>query len=220
MSVSSRFVSVLALSLGACGEVSSNIDAPSAPPSDAPPIDTPPATKKVFISSLTFFADIGGTAGADSMCQNMAAAAGLVGVYRAWLSTAADPVVNRFTHSSVPYALVNGTVIANSWTDLVDGSPLVHGIDLDEQGRPLPSTGITLCHGTPTCAQTFTGTAPSGAYQGTDNQCLNWTSRVFQNGSLLNTFIGGDSKMNGSEWTVTASGFRCDYQARIYCFQQ
>jgi hypothetical protein len=38
-------------------------------------------------------------------------------------------------------------------------------------------------------------------------------------GGLI-TFTGGDSTMAGREWSTRAVGFRCDFQARIYCFQQ
>jgi hypothetical protein len=100
-----------------CGKVSAH-GSDAAPSVDAAeivdaPIDAAP-TKKVFISSLTFFPDLGGTTGADSQCQNMANGAGLLGVYRAWLSTAADPVANRFNHATVAYVMVDGTLIANN----------------------------------------------------------------------------------------------------------
>jgi hypothetical protein len=217
------------LASAACGKVSEhNVDAPAQADASlvdaAPLIDAPPPSKKAFISSLTFFADFGGTSQADTACQNMAAAAGLVGVYRAWLSTtAADSVVNRFSHSTVPYTLVNGTVIATSFADLVDGT-IAHGIDLTETGVPLTDTGITMCHGAPTCAQTFTNTLADGTVGPTanNNSCLNWTTRIFQPPAPapLNTFIAGDSTMATSSWTLRGSGFRCDFQARFYCFQQ
>lgn len=216
----------------ACGEVQSGVDAPplviDSAVTDTPitidaqeidaPIDAAPV-KRVFISSATFFADFGGPTQADTACQNMANAAGLPGIFRAWVSTPSNPVVGRFTQSTVPYVMVEGTVIANNWTDLTDGA-VAHGIDRTEAGNLLPDTGISMCHGSPTCFQTFTGTMANGSAYTGDDQCLDWTTRIFQNGSVLNTFSGGDSTMAGSEWTLRASGFRCDYQARIYCFQQ
>ena len=193
------------------------VDSPSA---DGPPVVLP-AKKKVFISSLTFFPDLGGTSGADSQCQKMANRAGLTGVFRAWLSTAGDPVVNRFNHATGEYVMVDGTVIADNWTDLTDGS-ITHTIDRTEAGSTLPNTGITNCHGQPTCSSSFTGTKADGTYLDSPGaNCANWTSRVFQppTGGLI-TFAGGSSKMADREWTGSATGFRCDYQARIYCFQQ
>lgn len=220
----------LIVCIAACGKVESNadIDAPAAVVDaavDAPPIDAPPPVKRVFISSLTFFADFGGTAQADAACQNMANGASLSGVYRAWLSTAADSVRNRFNQATIPYKLVDDTLIANDFTDLTDGTH-ANFINLTETGTPLPTSTAT-CHGPPTCFQTFTGTNTDGTASTLDDQCLNWTTRVFQvAGGGLNTFVGGDSTpvnagmTPGSEWTVRASGFRCDFQARIYCFQQ
>lgn len=218
----------------ACGEVTSAVDAPTgtidAPSTidgaqsiDAPPVDAPidaAPVKRVFISSATFFGDFGGPTQADTACQNMANAAGLPGIFRAWVSTTANPVTGRFTHSTDPYVMVNGTMIASDWTDLTDGN-LAATLDRTEAGNVLPNTGITTCHGSPTCFQTFTGTNPDGTAFPSDDQCLNWTTRIFDaGGGNVNTFSGGDSTMAGREWTLRASGFRCDYQARIYCFQQ
>lgn len=218
----------------ACGKVESAADAtPStdapdveidaAPDVDATPVDAPidaAPVKRVFISSATFFPDFGGTNQADTACQNMATAAGLPGTYRAWVSTTSSPVNARFTQSTDPYVMVDGTMIASNWADLTDGT-IAHGIDRTEAGNVLPSTGITNCHGSPTCAQTYTGTNPDGSAYANDDQCLNWTTRIFDaGGGNLNTFSGGDSTYAGREWTIRASGFRCDYQARIYCFQQ
>ena len=75
--------------------------------------------------------NLGGLAGADAICQARAEAAGSLaapGTYLAWLSDAGggvDPPVSpstRFIQASVPYRLVNGTIVAASWSDLVDGS--------------------------------------------------------------------------------------------------
>jgi hypothetical protein len=228
------FVATALFALGfvpACGEIETVVDAPSgqidAPAGqiDAPdvvidaPIDAMPM-KRVFISSQVFFGDFGGPVAADTACQNMATAAGLPGNYRAWVSTQSNSVVGRFTQAQVPYVMTDGTTIASNWTDLTDGN-IAHGIDRNEAGNVLPNTGITNCHGSPTCFQTYTGTNPDGTAFTGDDQCLNWSTRIFDaGGGNLNTFSGGDSTMAGREWTLRASGFRCDYQARIYCFQQ
>jgi hypothetical protein len=211
-----------------CGQVTSNVQDAAPPPVDsadldAPAIDAPAANKKVFISSITLFPDFGGTAAADAICQNLANGAGLPGVFRAWLSVPGDGVLTRFTHATVPYVLVTGAVVANDFTELLGGT-LRHVIDLTESGQPLADTGNQMCHGAPTCGQTFTGTLADGTpFPPTqqDNECRNWTSRIFDNGDgTLNTFVGGDSTMSGREWTARGAGFRCDFQARIYCFQQ
>jgi len=111
-----------------------------------------PQGKTVFVTSQLFDGNFGGGQKvlgypmADQRCQTLAQQAGRAGTYKAWLSgrvdTGAGPlphgVVNRFTQSSVPYALVNGTKVADNWADLADGS-LDHAIDLTEQGTPVGS---------------------------------------------------------------------------------
>jgi len=42
--------------------------------------------KKVFVSSQTYVGNLGGVAGADSLCQGLATAAGLTGTFKAFLS--------------------------------------------------------------------------------------------------------------------------------------
>jgi hypothetical protein len=45
---------------------------------------------------------------------------------------ASSPSV-RFTRSAVPYRLIDGTLIANDWADLTDGT-IAHDLDLTEIG--------------------------------------------------------------------------------------
>ena len=51
----------------------------------------------------------------------------------AWLSDSTASPSSRFTHSSVPYVLPDGTtVVANDWADLTGGT-LQHLINMDEK---------------------------------------------------------------------------------------
>ncbi len=84
-----------------------------------------------FLTSTTQDGDLGGLSGADATCQSLATSAGLPGTYRAWLSDDAQSPSTRFSRSSGPYQLLNGVTIANSWTDLTDGT-LAASIALDE----------------------------------------------------------------------------------------
>ncbi len=77
--------------------------------------------KKVFVSSSAYNGNLGGLTGADAKCNTLAAAAGLSGSFKAWLSDNTGSPSTRFTQSTYPYVLVDGTVIANDWEDLVDG---------------------------------------------------------------------------------------------------
>lgn len=86
--------------------------------------DTPDVLpgKTVFITSQVFNGNLGGLAGADAKCQQLATAAGLGGTYKAWLSDSTTDARDRLTHATVPYRLVDGTTVANDFTDLTDGS--------------------------------------------------------------------------------------------------
>src|ERR1700679_939042 len=92
---------------------------------------TSPTFRRVFISSETFTANLGGASGADVKCNAAALVAGLGGTWAAWLSTSSSTAKQRFVHSAVSWKLLDGTVIANDWNDLVSGS-LEHNIDRDE----------------------------------------------------------------------------------------
>lgn len=78
--------------------------------------------KIVFVTSAKATANYNGLPQADTVCQKLATAAGLSGTFRAWLSNATDSPSTRFTQSTGPYKLVDGTQIADNWTDLTDGT--------------------------------------------------------------------------------------------------
>lgn len=65
----------------------------------------------------------------------MAFAAGLPGEYKAWLAdtTAASAPDQTFFRAPGGYRLVDGTVVADDWFDLTDGT-LQHAISKDEFG--------------------------------------------------------------------------------------
>ena len=79
----------------------------------------------VFATSKLYKGDqLGGLAGADAHCQDLAAQAGLPGVYMAWLSDGDAGPAHRFRKSAQPYILPPGekgvaSVVAQGWLDLV-----------------------------------------------------------------------------------------------------
>src|SRR5262249_28544146 len=80
-----------------------------------------PAPKGIFQSDSHNGA-FGGLAGADTFCQGLATAAGLPGVFKAWLSDSTATAKDRLTHAVGPYVLRHGGVVANDWADLTSGS--------------------------------------------------------------------------------------------------
>jgi cysteine-rich repeat protein len=165
-------------------------------------------SKRVFVTSEMFDGNLGGLDGADQKCQMLADAAGLAGTFLAWISTNEGSPSTRFTQSTTPYTLVDGTEIAPNWAGLIDGS-LAAAINLTELGQPAP-IGNTSCAGggNPTV---WSATTISGGLAGAS--CSNFTSTA--GGGLW----GHAGQFSGS-WTSWCSGGLCSWTSPIYCFQQ
>jgi hypothetical protein len=155
--------------------------------------------KRVFVTAATQGANFGGLEGADALCASEALAAGLEGEFRAWLSTIGSPVAGRFTQSSVPYVLVDGTPIAENWEDLTDGS-LLAPIDIDAAGQ---SQG----------GDVWTGTLPS-AEPFEDDDCAGYASN-----DAGMTGLCGTTRSIGPAWSASQTP-SCDTPLRLFCFQQ
>lgn len=166
------------------------------------PVDCGPC--RVFVTSTTQDGNLGGLAGADALCQNLAASANLPGTYRAWLSDDAQSPSTRFSQSSGPYALLNGVTIATSWTDLTDGT-LAAPITLAENGATFDGLA----------QRAWTNTLANGTGGGTlDENCAGWTTGA--NGSDGDE---GQVAATSDNWTDFASG-TCNNEFHLYCFQQ
>jgi len=121
------------------------------------------ACRRVFVTSATTNGGFGGLAMGDLFSQSLADASGLGGAFKAWLSDRATDAAVRLSHATVPYRLVDGTLVANDWNDLIDGT-LAHAIDLHETGaRAMPAT-----------PDVWTGTTRTGRTTSTD--CTGWSS--------------------------------------------
>lgn len=164
--------------------------------------------KYVFVTSSTTAGNFGGVAAADTICSSLAGGAGLGGTWKAWVSTdSSNDPESRFTHSTIPYRLVNGTIIANDWNDLTDGN-LTNGIILDEAGVDHNGDG-----------HPWTNVEEDGTSTGTTNNCNNWTVDGNGTNGINGWYVGADN-----EWSHTTyynTGLACDsYWFRLYCFQQ
>jgi hypothetical protein len=166
----------------------------------APP---PPAPKLVFATSATFTGDsLGGVAGADAKCAAAAAAAARPGTFLAWLSDDAASPATRFAASASGWALVNGTVVAGNFADLVDGS-LAAAIDVDENGVVLGA------------GRAWTGTQANGASLANpaNTSCSFWTGPAQFGG------ITGFIHTSDSTWSAVGAD-DCANANHLYCFQQ
>ena len=169
--------------------------------------------RRVFQTSLAYTVpQLGSVAGADALCQGLAQDAGLTGTFRAWLSDNNSSPATSWTNVSVgPYALVDDTVVANSWADLVDGV-LLASIDLDEDGV-LAGAGNDTCDFSSNVV--WTNTTQTGALNSGTLDCGNWNDAGSAAGSAWG--LGGRTDTG---WTQACSGGNCGGSAHLYCFEQ
>ena len=131
--------------------------------------------------------DLGGLAGADAHCQQLAQAAGAGGkTWRAYLSTnqgaQGGPVNARDRIGNGPWQNAKGAVIATNVADLHSANnKLGRATALDEKGQPVKMRGDT-----PNQHDILTGSDLEGkAFPGNLNlTCNNWTSSTFGSAML------------------------------------
>jgi hypothetical protein len=125
-----------------------------------------------FITSATGgTGNLGGLAGADKTCQQLAKATGAANrTWRAYLSTSGPNAVNaRDRIGNGPWYNVKGQLIAQNVAELhSDKANINNETALDEQGRPINAQGAPNRH------DILTGSTPDG--RSTDMTCNNWTS--------------------------------------------
>ena len=159
-----------------------------------------PSERRMFVTSTIQSANLGGIAGADELCATQADGAGLDGNFEAWLSTTSSSVSDRLSHDGGPFVLVDGTIVANDWADLVDGA-LLAPINLDAMRQP--RTG-----------DVWTGTLPTGeSYLNGD--CTTFTSES----STVGQALCGSSTSATTTWTNNQPA-RCSSTLRLYCIEQ
>ncbi len=161
--------------------------------------------KTVFVTSAVFDGNLGGLTGADDKCQAEAdGPASIVpsGTYLAWLSDGIDSPDTRFTKTSHPYMLSDGTKIAEDFTDLTDGS-ILHSIDIDPTGKPLSSW-----------RSFWTGTIPDGSTALPNLTCGGWLDPSVRSWGKV-----GVTSHQDDLWTYHYKR-ACSRSYRLACFQQ
>jgi hypothetical protein len=184
--------------------------------------DAGPAFRRVFISSGQWTANLGGALGADALCQSAATAASLGGTWMAWLSTLKDTPVTRFVHSTVPWKLLDGTVIANDWSDLTSGT-LEHNIDRDEHNSLVmwsEGNGITMTSGIAWTSTYIDGT--SMLAHGSPYDCSGFTDGADNMMATPSATVGyiGYSGTYQQIWWTEAGNYQCFDVLSLLCFEQ
>ncbi len=161
----------------------------------------------VFVTKASFKSNMGGLTAADAKCQAEADdPASIVpsGTYLAWLSDGTDSPDTRFTKSSHPYVLPDGTEIAEDYTDLTDGS-IQHFINIDPTGERL---GQKLF---------WTGTWADGTTTPLSVTCTGWKADPLTGHYGMH----GQTNVTTSSWSTRHSNHSCrNSSARLLCFQQ
>ena len=169
----------------------------------------PWCSKIIFVTQPDYTANLGGVEGADAICQDLADTAGLTGTFLAWIAdtTEASSPAQRFVHNEGPYILVDGTVIANSWTDLTDGQ-LSSPIDLDSLGNlaeGLPEVWTNV---------TWEGQTADQRYRAV---CKDWTEEL-PHGPRSTRAVFGNRNETDTKWTQL--WYRpCFLKLSLYCVQ-
>lgn len=166
-------------------------------------------SRSVFVTSTTHTGNLGGVRGADAICQARADEAGLGKRYIAWLSSgdAVTQAKDRIANFTGPFRRIDGVQVANTWSDLTDGS-LDNPINVDETGSTI--SGVI---------RVWTSTADNGSgVIGTDGQvrCQAWTS-----GAASDSGRTGIATASNGDWTNEGLGSNddCNSNRRLYCFE-
>jgi hypothetical protein len=175
--------------------------------------------------------NLGGLAGADRLCQNLAAAAGAGNrTWHAYLSqqaTATEPAINaRARIGTGPWYNAKGALIASNVADL-------HGDVLRDRNNIQKTTALTekgdMVHGfgdMPNEHDMLTGSDPDGRAwpAGLDTTCNNWTS----DGTDHRAMLGHSDRSGGgnTSWNAAHLSRDCTKQGLVatggaghfYCF--
>jgi hypothetical protein len=141
------------------------------------PVEAQQAAMTFFVTSAGSGkgADLGGLAGADARCTQLAQAAGTTGkTWRAYLSTQGNGAVNaRDRIGNGPWQNAKGVVVAKSVDDLHSANNnLTKQTSLSEKGEVINGRGDT-----PNRHDALTGSQPDGRAfaAGEDRTCGNYT---------------------------------------------
>jgi hypothetical protein len=152
----------------------------------------------VFVTSSNHTGALGGLGGADFICNERAAEAGLPGTYVAWLSTATVHARERLAGAR-GWVRTDGLPFADTIDDLLAGR-IFYPASRDENGNQAGAAAI------------WTGTRPNGMFDATNGDCSGWMSGLGHNTGMRGSAAGG------FEMFTSDIAFGCQVSARLLCF--
>lgn len=165
------------------------------------------ADRTMFVTSFLYEGgDIRSLDSADALCAQAASDVGMPSwlKFRAWLSDSKTHARDRFKFSRGRIILVNGLVVADSWTALLAGQ-LQNPVWVTERSETYQG-GV------------WTGTDPQGVGVVGATHCDDWTSS-----SVDKVAHHGYSDRPTSEWTLSATDDNpspCSSNYAIYCLEE
>lgn len=220
------FAMMTLLSIGACSSDDDDDSSANTEPDNAS--NQPSAEMSFFVTSAGpgDGGNLGGLAGADAHCGNLAEAVGVTGKqWRAYLSTTGADGINASERiGEGPWVNANDVVVAQDVPDLLsDSNNLNQETAITESGATIGGFGDT-----PNRHDILTGTELNGLAStdlNTDTTCLNWTSN-----SAGNALVGHHDRMGGganpTSWSTAHPSIGCSQADLIatagdglfYCF--
>lgn len=169
--------------------------------------------RRVFITAAAFHGDLksqgagsDGVDGADRLCANAAASAGLDGTWVAWISSADVDALTRLAEDG-RWVLLDGSTEVFASRGTIQFGPL-HAIDLAESGVTLPAGELVW---------TNTDSLGRNSTAGQNNACDDWSAQtgLAAVGVLFDPDFGGP----GLSWTDTKQPRGCGSEYHLYCFE-
>jgi hypothetical protein len=154
--------------------------------------------KRVFVTSTTYSGALGSVWAADAQCHAAAAAAGLPGVYHAWLSNGTNDAYDHVVDVA-PWYTTSDVVAFAAKTDL-RGAPAAQLLD-ENGGYPDPAA-----------LGAWSGSNSDGVSSGED--CDQWTNA----GGDVRATLG--SALSDTTWGGGGALLACNAKAPLICFQQ
>ena len=174
----------------------------SPPPPDFSGVDFAGTPNYAFVTSTAHNGDFGGLAGADSICNARALAAGLPGSYIAWLSTSTVDAKTRIAGRR-GRVRTDGKPFVDLATALSSSvGAILYPLNVDEFGNTVSSSTVVV-----------TGTNSSGLLD-SNLACDDWTSASGINLATTGSVLGGSEAWNH------VGGTQCnDATMHVYCFE-